>query len=327
MTLVLALVLAGAAVGLAVYAVGGLVAPQRSALDDVLAPYQESRTLTTELGGDATNDALAQTALVSRAVELTEDIAERRGFLARAEAQLEGADVPLRAAEALFFHAAIVVLVGLLTLAVNGWNPLPAILAALLALVTPVAALRYLTRRRQKRLTSLLPDMLQLLSGSLRAGYSLMQGVEAVSKEVEEPMGSELRRVVTEAMLGRELVESLDAVAERMQSADFAWAVMAIKIQREVGGNLPELLLTVGETMTQRERLRREVAGLTAEGRMSAIVLGILPPGLGGAMYVLNPEYISTLFTETSGQMALGVATIMLVGGFAWMKKIVEIEI
>ena len=104
-----------------------------------------------------------------------------------------------------------------------------------------------------------------------------MQGVEAVSQEVEDPMGSELRRVVTESRLGRPLEESLDGVAERMDSPDFAWAVMAIRIQREVGGNLSELLLTVADTMTQRERLRRDVAALTAEGRMSAIVLGLLP--------------------------------------------------
>ena len=88
-------------------------------------------------------------------------------------------------------------------------------------------------------------------------------------------MGQELRRVVTEARLGRPLEESLEGVAERMDSPDFAWTVMAIRIQREVGGNLSELLLTVADTMTQRERLRRDVAALTAEGRISAIVLGL----------------------------------------------------
>ena len=94
-----------------------------------------------------------------------------------------------------------------------------------------------------------LPDTLQLLSGTLRAGYSLMQGVEAVSQEVADPMGIELRRVVTEARLGRPLEDALEGTAERMGSPDFGWAVMAIRIQREVGGNLSELLLTVAETM------------------------------------------------------------------------------
>jgi hypothetical protein len=156
--------------------------------------------------------------------------------------------------------------------------------------------LDFLARRRRKQFETMLPDTLQLLASTLRAGYSLMQGVEAVSQEVSEPMGRELRRVVTEARLGRPLEESLDAVAERMGSNDFAWAVMAIRIQREVGGNLSELLVTVGDTMTERERLRRDVNALTAEGRVSAIVLGILPIGVGAFIAMGNPGYLDPLF-------------------------------
>ncbi len=175
-----------------------------------------------------------------------------------------------------------------------------------MAALIPPAVVSFLANKRRKKFLSQLPDTLQLLSGTLRAGYSLMQGVEAVSQEVENPMGAELRRVVTESRLGRPLEESLDGVAERMASPDFAWAVMAIRIQREVGGNLSELLLTVADTMTQRERLRRDVAALTAEGRMSAIVLGLLPIGLGLAMYVINPEYTSKLFNDTLGNILSG---------------------
>jgi tight adherence protein B len=154
-----------------------------------------------------------------------------------------------------------------------------------------------------------------------------MQGVEAVSQEVSEPMGRELRRVVTESRLGRPLEESLDAVAERMDSPDFAWAVMAIRIQREVGGNLSELLMTVADTMTHRERLRRDVKSLTAEGRISAYVLAALPFLLGLAMYVLNPDYMSSLFEETVGRIALAGGIILMVGGFAWMQAIVKIDV
>ena len=140
-------------------------------------------------------------------------------------------------------------------------------------------------------------------------------------------MGRELRRVVTETRLGRSLEESLEAVAERMDSADFEWAVMAIRIQREVGGNLAELLSTVAETMTQRERLRREVSTLTAEGKMSAIIIGLLPPGLAVVMWVMNPAYISELFQPGLGYMLLGVAVLMMGIGFAWMKKTITIEV
>src|SRR5687768_5415468 len=101
-----------------------------------------------------------------------------------------------------------------------------------------------------------------------------------------------------------------------MQSPDFAWAVMAIRIQREVGGNLSELLLTVADTMVHRERLRRDVKALTAEGTISAIVLGLLPFGLGAAMYVINPGYISVLFEEWIGNMLLAGAVLLAGFGF-----------
>ena len=190
---------------------------------------------------------------------------------------LERANLPLRPAEALFFYVAGVV--ARRAAARSRWPTArrgadrrrhrrahPARRSC------PTSA-----NRRRKQFEALLPDTLQLLASTLRAGYSLMQGVEAVSQEVSEPMGRELRRVVTEARLGRPLEEALDGVADRMESGDFAWAVMAIRIQREVGGNLAELLVTVAETMTERERLRRDVNALTAEGKISAIVLGLLP--------------------------------------------------
>jgi tight adherence protein B len=169
--------------------------------------------------------------------------------------------------------------------------------------------------------------MLQLLAGTLRAGYSLMQGIEAVSQEVDEPMGRELRRVVTEARLGRPVEESLEAVAERMDSKDFAWAVMAIGIQREVGGNLSELLMTVAETMTQRERLRRDVKTLTAEGRVSSYVLGVLPIALGVVMFVLNPDYMTVLFNDNIGRLMVLGSGVLMAGGFVWMQKIVKIDV
>ena len=188
--------------------------------------------------------------------------------------------------------------------------------------------MNYLASRRRKQFMALLPDTLTLLAGTLRAGYSLMQGVEAVSEEVAEPMGLELRRVVTEARLGRPLEEALDGTAERMASPDFAWAVMAIRIQREVGGNLSELLMTVADTMVQRERLRRDVQSLTAEGRMSAIVLGLLPVGLGVVMFVSEPGlHRASSSTPRSATSCWSCAIVSMLVGFLWMKKIIDIEI
>ena len=141
-------------------------------------------------------------------------------------------------------------------------------------------------------------------------------------------MGRELRRVVTEARLGRPLEESLDAVAERMDSKDFAWAVMAIRIQREVGGNLSELLMTVAETMTaaraaaprrqvaHRRRAHQRLRARRAARRRSA-----------SRCTCINPDYMTVLFDETIGQIMLGGGVLLMVGGFVWMQKIVKIDV
>ena len=140
-------------------------------------------------------------------------------------------------------------------------------------------------------------------------------------------MGRELRRVMTEARLGRELEDALEASAERVQSNDFEWAIMAIRIQREVGGNLSELLMTVADTMIDRERLRRDVSTLTAEGKMSAIILGLMPIGLGGAMYSMNPKYMGALFSNGLGKGIFAAGIVSALIGFAWMKKCITIEV
>jgi tight adherence protein B len=305
-----------------VYAIGLIFGPDDRALSNVLQPYSEGYQATDD---DDDSSALARTALLQRAVSITEQVADRQGYLSRTEAALERADLPLRAAEALFFYVALVALV-----AIVGLLLLPlmvVVILVLMAAMIPPAAVSFLAGQRRRKFQSQLPDTLQLLSGTLRAGYSLMQGVEAVSQEVAEPMGKELRRVVTEARLGRPLEESMEGVAERMSSPDFAWAVMAIRIQREVGGNLSELLLTVAETMIARERLRRDINSLTAEGRMSAIILGLLPVGLAVVMFVINPEYMNKLIDTTLGNVLLGIAIFAMLVGFAWMRQIIKIEV
>lgn len=306
------------------YAVLLLFVRERTALDVALQPYADSYVAE---GDDAPGGGTSpQAAFLQRAVSITEGFAERQGLLAKIEKQLEKADLPLRAGEALFFYAAGVLLVLVVILAVSQ-NLLAVLVVGGLVALVPPAIVNFLATRKKKQFEALLPDTLQLLSSTLRAGYSMMQGVEAVSVEAAEPMGKELRRVVTEARLGRSLEESLDAVAERMDSPDFAWAVMAIRIQREVGGNLSELLMTVAETMTERERLRRDVNTLTAEGRISAYVLIGLPLGLGGFLWTVNPDYIGRLFDATMGQVLLGGAVLGIVVGYLWMMKIIKIEI
>jgi tight adherence protein B len=315
------LVLLGA--GLLAYALILIAVRDESALDQALQPYAAEVSVDDEATGDV---RMAETALVKRAVEMTGRFAEDRGVLQWVERQLEQADLPLRAAEGIFFWFASVIVVTLLGLFTTR-SFFGGLLLMGIAIVAPPLVLQALSAKRRRTFTSQLPDTLQLLSGSLRAGYSLLQGVEAVSQEVDDPMGQELRRVLAEARLGRPLDDALADTATRMGSPDFDWAVMAVRIQREVGGNLAELLQTVAETMIARERLRREVRALTAEGRISAVILGILPIAIGGVMYSVNPDYIKTLFESTMGHVMLGGALVLALVGFYWMKKTIEIEV
>jgi tight adherence protein B len=318
--MLLVIVFGAAAAALGAYAVGSLLAKEDDGLKSVLQPYAAGP-------GDADEDGLlGRNALFQRAVDITSNIAERRGLLEKAEVSLERANLPLRAAEALTVYVGIVL--GSIVLGfVLKRSLLWALLFGVLGFLIPLAVVNFKAKKRRKAFMKQLPDTLQLLAGTLKAGYSFMQGVEAVSQEVEDPMGSELRRVVTEAQLGRPVEEALESSAERMDSLDFAWAVMAVRIQREVGGNLSELLMTVSETMTARQRLRGEVQALTAEGRMSAIVLGALPIGLAFMLYVINPEYMGLLFSENIGRIMLVGSSILAGAGFLWMKKIIDIKI
>ena len=313
----LSLVMMFAAIAFGVWAIGSSVVRENTGLNTALSPYVDS---------DETESFVKHSAIFQRAVDITGGIAERRGFLTIAESKLDQASMPLRAAEALTLYAVFIGGVFLISVV---WfrSILPIIIVTAIGGLLPAAYVNFKISRRKKKFMSQLPDTLGLLAGTLKAGYSFMQGVEAVSQEVEDPMGVELRRVVSEAQLGRPVEDALESAAERMESEDFAWAVMAVKIQREVGGNLAELLLTVAETMTARSRLKGEIKALTAEGRMSAIILGILPPGVGAVMWVLNKEYMEVLFQESMGIAMLVAAVLSMAVGFAWMLKIINIKI
>jgi len=271
------------------------------------------------------DQAYAETALMQRMVGITGRLADRAGLLVRTETALEQADLPLRPPEALFFYCAGVVIV--LVLGVLLFTPIMALGLVLLAALMPVLLLQ---RRRKKRLRQFqeqLPDTLNLLSGSMRAGFSFAQGLESVANEATEPTRRELQRVFTESRLGRPVEDALEDSAQRMTSIDLMWAVMAIRIQREVGGNLAELLDTVSDTMTQRERLRGEIRALTAEGRFSGWILGVFPAAFAGILYLVQPDYMSVLFSETFGIMAVIASAVMTFIGFVWLRKILQIEV
>jgi tight adherence protein B len=255
-----------------------------------------------------------------------EEEVRRRGLLSGVNSALEQANIPLSAGEAIAGAFGLSVVVGVL-IGLFTRNPITGFIAFAVAVLFVVAVLNFLGSREKRKFENQLPDTLTLISTSLRAGYSLLQAVEAVATEAPNPTAREFGRAIAEARLGRPVVGALQGITTRTQSQDFEWAVMAIEIQREVGGNLAEVLQTVAETMRQRNRLKGEIRALTAEGRISAIVLGLLPFAMAGFLYATNPQYISTLFTSTFGYIAVGVGLVLMAAGILWLRRIVNIEV
>jgi len=250
-----------------------------------------------------------------------------KGLEARIERRLEAAGSALKPAEWLLLHGAIAVLVGLVGLLLGNGSFLLMLLGLLLGALLPWI---WLGRKRKKRIAAFnsgLADTLQLIAGSLSAGMSLAQSIDAVVNEGNEPIASEFKRVLVESRLGVPLEVALEGIAQRIESADFAWVVMAIRIQREVGGNLAELLNTVAGTLRERDYLRRQVKSLSSEGRLSAYILIALPIGMLVYMVSFRREYVMPLFTEVAGIFLLFVAIVLLCLGWFMMSRIVKVEI
>lgn len=208
-----------------------------------------------------------------------------------------------------------------------GGPPLLAAVVAPAVACGPVGAITLLAARRRSTFAAELPDVLLLLAGTLRAGVPLTAALDAVATDAGGPVAPELRRVAGETALGRPLPEALAAVGRRMRSDEVAWVGMAVEIHQEAGGNLAEVLDTVARTVVERQRLRREVAALTAEGRISAVVLGVLPVGLAGVIAVVNPGYLASLLQTGLGTSLVVGAGIAMVVGFVWMRRIVNVEV
>ncbi|MET3809522.1 type II secretion system F family protein [Arthrobacter sp. UYEF3] len=199
-----------------------------------------------------------------------------------------------------------------------------AVLMLLLAPVGLVLFLNVLVARRRKKFDEQVPDSLQMLAGGLRAGHSLLRSVDAAAEENEAPRKEELNRVVNETRIGRDLGESLAEVARRTDNEDFASITRAIEIHREVGGDLAQVLDNVGETIRDRNQLRGQVRALSAEGRMSAIVLMALPVVMFIGLTLFNPLYSKVFLTTFPGFLMILAAVVLLsVGGF-WLSRLIK---
>ncbi|MGJ9405723.1 type II secretion system F family protein [Nesterenkonia aurantiaca] len=257
------------------------------------------------------------------ATALVERLIHRRGTPVGAST-LELAAVKLRPQDFVFL-----VLVGSVVGFALGLVLSGGLLAVLFAAVVPLGAKFLLGMRiskRQKQFAEQLDDSLQLMASNLRAGHSLPQALSSVAKEAESPTSDEFVRIVNETRVGRDLGVALDMTAARMASEDFSWITQAIAINREVGGNLAEVLDGVANTIRQRNEIRRQVATLSAEGRLSALILMVLPFGLAGFLLMSNPAYLAPFTETTIGYGLMILAIVMLSIGGLWLRKVVEIK-
>lgn len=317
-----------AALGLSLFLVLVLAVPGPA---KELSPSERAAVYTERVGGakrSARIDAPAPQAAMTPARQAATKLLENNSSLEdRIAGRLDAAGSPLKAAEWLVIHTGIFIVMGVLGLLLGRGNLVLGILFMLAGALGPWTWLKLKAGRRRKAFDTALPDTLQLMSGSLAAGLSLAQSVDTIVKEGVDPIGPEFRRVLVEARLGVSIEDALEGVAERFDSKDFGWVVMAIKIQRQVGGNLAELLNTVAATMREREYMRRQVRALAAEGKLSAYVLGGLPPMFLLYLVIANRDYVMPLFTEPVGWVLLTVGTLILSVGVFWMSRLIKVEV
>ncbi|MBA8793007.1 tight adherence protein B [Friedmanniella endophytica] len=271
-------------------------------------------------------ETVAQPSALSRlsasAIRLAERAVGRRGA--------DGTDLLDRAGLRMSLPEYVVVSAGLVLAAAAvgavAGGPLAALALALLVGIGSRFNLTVRVGRRQRAFADQLEDSLQLMSSSLRAGHSMLQALNSVAAEAESPTSDEFTRVINEVRVGRPVVETLTETAERMDSKDFVWVSQAIAINREVGGNLAEVLDGVAATIRERNQIRRQVKSLSAEGTMSAYVLMALPLGITAFLSMTNPGYLARFTEGPIGWIMIGVCVLLMTVGAIWLRKVTKIS-
>ncbi len=263
---------------------------------------------------------------MATAVETRVDTAvhqSRWGLFTAEELALAGIAMPVSSLVVLMGCASVVAFaVGLVLL--GSW-----LVGLLLVVAVPFVTkilVSWRTGRVRRTFADQLPGALQMMAASLRAGHSFPRALDAVAKESDAPLGSELARVVNETRVGRDMLVSLEDVAVRMDSEDFRWVGSAIGAQKETGGNLNEILDQVAETIRDRQHVRQQVTALSAEGRLSAVILMLLPVLIGTYYTLVAGDQMTTFIDSGIGKILLaGSGLAYVLGGF-WMRSIVRIE-
>ncbi|NYD76929.1 type II secretion system F family protein [Arthrobacter cupressi] len=312
-----------AAAGQSIMLVAGLVGVYLALLLVVLLVLKPSRTLDLQRrqpGIQARQSAL--TVLTDNAKGAIDSRIHSGSGGLLSQARLDAAGLKKQASDYILISSVVVLLAGVVGFLLAGL--LFAILMCLVAMLGLFLTLKLLTYRRQSRFDEQVPDTLQMLTGGMRAGHSLLRAVDAAAKESESPMSEELTRIVNETRIGRDLGESMNEVAARTSNEDFTWITQAIEIHREVGGDLAEVLDHVGETIRDRNQIRRQVSALSAEGRVSALVLVALPVVMFVVLCFINPLYAQTFTSTFPGFVMIAVTVVMLTLGSLWLNRLIK---
>jgi tight adherence protein B len=270
-------------------------------------------------------DQPAYRRLAAPVMLISETMLGKSAFFERTRKRAEQASIAIKPSElftAMLSAGALGALVGL----VFG-TPIFAVILGLVGFMIPNVWLRLRARRRRNRFENQLPDVLQGISSSLKAGHSFNQAINSLIKDSPAPMSEEFSRVMTEARLGLPIEDALQRMADRMGSADFEFAVTTVNIQRTVGGSLADILSMVGDTVRNRQQFRKKVKALTSMGQMSAYVLLGMPIFIGLALTLMSPEYMAPMFETRTGHLMLVAGAISMTLGYVACMKVVSVKV
>lgn len=260
-----------------------------------------------------------------------------RAFFEPIRKRISMADVKLRVSEYILLQFVCAVLLAGITYFVFNLSIVVVVVVFIVGLRLPRMYIGYAAGRRLNAFEGQLSDTLNLWVNALRSGYSVLQGMEAIATELPAPVSKEFERMVQEVRLGLSLEEAMANMLRRMPSEDLDLIITAVNIQREVGGNLAEILDIISYTIRERVRIKGEIRTLTAQGRLTGWIVSLLPVGLGVVLYTINPEYGGQMLVREApfiipgvlpcGWIVIGIGAFMIVLGILAVRKIVDIEV
>jgi len=242
------------------------------------------------------------------------------------ERKLIQAALPMRGAEFMVICLGVAVLGAVVLILLSG-SILLGLIGGMIGFGIPLLILRMKIEKRRKAFNDQLGDTITLIANALRTGYSFMQAIEMVAREMAKPIGEEFARVLKEMNLGVTTEDALNNMAKRVKSEDLDLVITAVLIQRQVGGNLAVVLDSIANTIRERIKIKGHIKTLTAQGKISGIIIGMLPIVMGGIIYLLNPEYIRILFVDPMGRAMLVAGLVSQFIGMMVIRKIINIDI